>query len=72
MRRAIIVGLFLSLAGCADLEVESATSAEKGGGTACGPNGLVCNRNETCCAMDPLPPAPVRYVCLSKGQTCNP
>ncbi len=75
--RAIILGVFLSLAGCADLEVESATpasdtAASTAAGTACGPNGLICSKNQTCCVTDPLPPAPPRYTCIAKNQACNP
>ena len=46
-------------------------AAQGGGGTPCGPNGLVCSGQQVCCMTDPLPPAPARYVCISKKQTCG-
>jgi len=64
------------LAGCSDRgqtpDPSRTTTQTAASGTACGPNGLVCNNHETCCVTDPLPPAPPRYICLKKGQACNP
>ena len=76
------------LVGCADADIDpgpaaptttteelSTTTGDAVGnaaGTPCGPNGLVCNANQTCCARGPRPPQGVVYLCLKKGAVCDP
>jgi hypothetical protein len=71
----------VALSACADTDVDPASTDEPsaeavaargGSGTPCGPDGLVCSKNQICCSTDPLPPAPARFVCRPKGSVCNP
>ena len=75
------------LVGCADADIDPApaepTSTTEelstppgavvdAAGTPCGPNGLVCNAHQICCARGPRPPQGVVYLCLKKGSVCDP
>jgi hypothetical protein len=76
MLKAFFALSFALMAGCADVgpvdDPEPGTTQEEvQGGTACGPNGLVCSSGQQCCVKDPRPPAPAQYSCISKHQTCT-
>lgn len=76
LKRVFIALSFTFVAACADVgpvddPEPGQTQEEVQGGTPCGPNGLVCTQNQQCCVHDPLPPAPARYECIPKKQTCT-
>ena len=41
-------------------------------GTTCGPNGLVCTADQTCCGLAYPFPVGWRWVCLNPGDVCIP
>jgi hypothetical protein len=59
--------LLAVLAGAAlGVLANAATSWAASGGTACGPNGLVCSAKQECC----MSPHPFTFRCVAKG-TCQ-